>query len=50
MSGESIREMLQSQPFQPYDVHLSSGAVSEDRPKKKATLKARVNKKNKTNS
>lgn len=27
MSGESIRELTRAQPFQPFEVHLSSGDV-----------------------
>ena len=27
MSGDSIRELIRAQPFQPFEVHLSSGGV-----------------------
>ncbi len=27
MSGDSIREMLRTQPFEPFEVHMSSGDV-----------------------
>jgi hypothetical protein len=27
MSGDSIRELLRAQPFEPFEVHLSSGDV-----------------------
>ena len=27
MSGDSIRELIRAQPFQPFEVHLSSGDV-----------------------
>ena len=27
MSGDSLRELIRAQPFQPFEVHLSSGDV-----------------------